>query len=88
MKTTNHNNLEQRFEDDQPVIDYFDTQMVLSINRLADLAGILNLSAIAREAGINIQTLQAKIRRRTPLTGTETKAILQVLRKHHLATVA
>lgn len=88
MKTTNHNNLEQRFEDDQSVIDYFDTQMVLSINRLADLSGILNLSAIAREAGINIQTLQAKIRRRTPLTGTETKAILQVLRKHHLATVA
>ena len=88
MKSTNSSNLEQRFENDQSVIDYFDTEMVLSINRLADLAGILNLSAIAREADINIQTLQAKIRRRTPLTGTETKAIVQVLRKHHLATVA
>ncbi len=88
MSETNRENLEQRFDNGDSVLDYFDTDVVLTIDRLAGLAPILNLSGIAREAGINVQTLQAKIRRRTPLTGEETRRIVGVLRRHHLETVA
>lgn len=69
MSKTNKDNLEDRFDSDESVLDYFETGVVLNIERLADLSVILNLSALAREAGINIQTLQAKIRRMTPLSG-------------------
>jgi hypothetical protein len=88
MSETNRENLDQRFDNGDSVLDYFDTDVVLTIDRLAGLAPILNLSAVAREAGINVQTLQAKIRRRTPLTGEETWRIVGVLRRHHLETVA
>ena len=88
MSETNKTNLEQRFDEGAEVLDYFETDVVLSIDRLADLSNILNLSAVAREAGINTQTLQAKIRRRTPLTGDETARIIEALRRHHLTTVA
>lgn len=88
MSETNRENLEERFDDGESVLDYFDTDAVLTIDRLASLSSILNLSAVAREAGINVQTLQAKIRRRTPLTGEETRRIVGVLRRHHLETVA
>jgi hypothetical protein len=88
MAETNKENLEERFDSGEDVLDYFETGVVLSIHRLAELAPILNLSALAREAGINVQTLQAKIRRRTPLSGGETDQIVQALRKHHLKTVA
>jgi len=66
MSETNKDNLEKRFEAGELVLDYFDTDVILTIDRLAKLAPILNVSAIAREARINVQTLQAKIRRRTP----------------------
>lgn len=88
MSKTNKDNLENRFDSNESVLDYFETGLVLSIERLADLSVILNLSALAREAGINVQTLQAKIRRRTPLSGDETARLTGVLKKHHLATVA
>ncbi len=88
MSKTNKDNLEERFEADESVLDYFETGVVLNINRLADLSSILNLSALAREAGINVQTLQAKIRRKTPLTGDEISRLVAALKKHHLATVA
>jgi hypothetical protein len=88
MTETNKNNLEERFDSGEPVLDYFETGVVLTINRLAELAPILNLSALAREAGINVQTLQAKIRRKTPLSGSETARIVRALKKHHLMTVA
>lgn len=88
MSETNRENLEERFDDGESVLDYFDTDAVLTIERLASLSSILNLSAVAREAGINVQTLQARIRRRTPLTGEETRRIVGVLRRHHLETVA
>lgn len=88
MNKTNRENLEERFDGGESVLDYFDTDAVLTTDRLAGLSSILNLSAVAREAGINVQTLQAKIRRRTPLTGEETRRIVEVLRKHHLETVA
>jgi hypothetical protein len=68
MSETNSENLEERFEDGQDVLDYFDTDVVLTIDRLADPSTLLNLSALSREANINVQTLQAKIRRRTPIT--------------------
>ena len=88
MSETNRENIEERFDNGESVLDYFDTDAVLTIDRLATLSSILNLSAVAREARINVQTLQAKIRRRTPLTGEETRRIVEVLRKHHLETVA
>lgn len=88
MNKTNSKNLEERFENGEAVLDYFDTEVVLSINRLAELAPILNLSALAREADINVQTLQAKIRRKTPLSGKETARIIKVLKEHHLMTIA
>ena len=88
MSKTNKDNLEERFDADESVLDYFETGVILNINRLADLSSILNLSALAREAGINVQTLQAKIRRKTPLTGDEVSRLVAALKKHHLATVA
>ena len=87
MKKTNPSNLEERFEAGEEVLDAFEVGVVLNINRLADLSEILNISALAREAGIPVQTLQAKIRRRSPLTGAETKALVNALKRHHLATV-
>lgn len=88
MSGTFEENLEERFEAGESVLDYFETDVVLSIERLADLSSILNLSALAREAGINVQTLQAKIRRRTPLTGDETRRIIDTFKRHHLKPVA
>ncbi len=88
MSETNRDNLEKRFDAGDSVLDYFDTDVILTIDRLAQFAPILNLSAVAREAGINVQTLQAKIRRKTPLTGEETRHIVDVLKRHHLETVA
>ena len=88
MSVTNSRNLEDRFEANESVLDYFETDVTLTVHRLADLASILNLSAVAREAGMNVQTLQAKIRRRTPLTADETRRIVRVLKRHRLETVA
>ena len=88
MSETNRENLEERFESGESVLDYFETDVILTADRLADLASILNLSAVAREAGIKVQTLQSKIRRRTPLTGEETRRIVRVLKRHRLETVA
>ena len=87
MSETNGENLEERFEDGAEVLDYFDTEVVLTIDRLADLSSLLNLSALSREADINVQTLQAKIRRRTPLSAEETRRIVDALKRHHLTTV-
>jgi len=81
-------NFEERFEVGEPVLDYFETDVVLNIHRLAELSNILNLSALAREAGLNVQTLQSKIRRKSPLTAEETRRIVKVLKQHHLSTVA
>ena len=88
MNATNSENLEQRFDAGESVLDYFETDVMLTIDRLADLATILNMSALSREAGMNIQTLQAKIRRRTPLSGSETRQLVHALKRHHLVTVA
>ena len=87
MTKTDRRNLEERFESGESVLDYFEADVVLTADRLADLASILNLSAVAREADIKVQTLQSKIRRRTPLTGEETRKIVQVLKRHRLETV-
>lgn len=84
---TNADNLTARFDAHEEVLDYFETDAVLNIHRLAELAPILNLSALAREAGMHVQTLQAKIRRKTPLSGRETERILRALMKFHLKPV-
>ena len=88
MSATNSENLEQRFDAGESVLDYIETDVTLTISRLAELARILNKSALSRETGINIQTLQARIRSRTPLTGSETRQIVRALKRHHLVTVA
>ena len=88
MSETNRDNLEERFESGATVLDYFETDVILPVNRLADLSSILNLSAVAEEAGIDLQTLQNKIKHLTPLTGDETRRIVRVLKHHHLETVA
>lgn len=88
MSATNSENLEERFDTGDDVLDHFVTDVVISTHRLTELSKILNLSALAREAGINIQTLQAKIRRGTPLSGEETARIVASLKRFHLATVA
>lgn len=87
MSETNSENLEERFEDGKDVLDYFDTDVVLTIDRLADLSTLLNVSALSREADINVQTVQAKIRRRTPLSAEEARRIIHALKRHHLATI-
>lgn len=88
MNKTNRQNLEDRFDAGDDVLDYFETGAVLNIHRLKEISAVLNLSALAREAGINLHTLQAKIRRETPLSGTETAALVAALKRFHLATVA
>jgi len=88
MGDTNSENLEARFDAGEDVLDYFETGVVISTRRLAELAPILNLSALAREAGLNVQTLQAKIRRQTPLTANETAKLVAALKRYKLATVA
>ena len=88
MSKTNQEIFEERFEAGGEVLDYFETGTVLTIHRLSELSAILNLSALAREAGINVQTLQAKIRRKTPLSVAETRNIVNVLKSHHLTTGA
>jgi len=88
MKKTNRDNLEDRFDAGDEVLDYFETSVVLNIHRLKEISTLLNLSALAREAGINPHTLQAKIRRQSPLTGAETAALVAALKRFRLATVA
>lgn len=88
MNRTTRKNLEARFNADDDVLDYFETGAVLNIHRLKEISAVLNLSALAREAGINAHTLQAKIRRESPLTGTETAALVNALKRFRLATLA
>jgi hypothetical protein len=88
MNKTNRETLEKRFEEGEDVLDYFETGTVLTIHRLREISAVLNLSALAREADINLHTLQAKIRRETPLTAQETANLVAALKRHHLATVA
>lgn len=47
--------------------------------RLDALNGLLNMSELARRTGINKFTLQTKLKRKTPLTMNERKAINRVL---------
>lgn len=54
MSETNSRNLEDPFDSGESVLDYFQTDVILTADRLADLASILNLSAVAREAGIKV----------------------------------
>lgn len=88
MSSTNRDNLEERFDDGEDVLGYFETESVLNIHRLKELSAIVNLSALAREAGINVHTLQTKIKRNTPLSGKETTALIKALKRYHLAAVA
>lgn len=88
MKKTNRKNLKGRFDAGDDVLDYFETDVTLNVHRLKEISALLKLSALAREAGINAHTLQAKIRRQTPLTATETAALVAALKRFRLATLA
>ena len=88
MNSINRDNLEEHFDEGEDVLGYFETESVLNIHRLKELSTIVNLSALAREAGINVHTLQTKIKRETPLSGQETVALINALKRFHLAAVA
>jgi len=88
MSKTNKTNLEKRFKGGDDILDHFETDIVINTERLVKLAPILNISALAREAGIKVQTLQAKMRRNTPLSGGETTRLVKALKKFHLSTAA
>jgi hypothetical protein len=88
MSETNKDNLEARFDAGESVLDYFEAGTVLTTKRLKELTRILNLSALAREAGLNVYTLQTKVRRGSPLSAHETAALVGALKRYHLMTVS
>ena len=49
------------------------------LERLAELQPVLNMSAVARAAGVSVQTLASKLQRGTPLTEDEARCIGQAL---------
>lgn len=50
-----------------------------SLEKLASISDLINISALARAAGIRVQTLTSKIKRGTPLNEEETQRIDEVL---------
>ncbi|HIG27117.1 MAG TPA: hypothetical protein EYQ50_04735 [Verrucomicrobiales bacterium] len=84
---TNSANLEHKFDNGDDVLDFFETEVILNIERLSQLSEIINISALARKAGLKVQTLQGKIRRKTPLSGSEIKALIAALKQYNLTTV-
>ena len=61
---TNSKNLKDKFNNGDDVLDYFETDVILNIERLSQLSKIINISALARTVGLKVQTLQGKIRRK------------------------
>lgn len=55
-----------------------------TVERLAALAPIINLSALARSCAIPVQTIASKIKRGTPLTDDERDALSAALASHGL----
>lgn len=56
---------------------------MIVLSDLKRASDVLNITAIAREAGLNPQSLLARLRRESPeLTVTESGAIDVVLRRH------
>ena len=53
-----------------------------ALERLSALAPVLNLSAVARAAGVSVQTLASKLSRGTALTAAEAEKIGGVLTAH------
>jgi predicted RNase H-like HicB family nuclease len=56
-----------------------------ALERLAALAPVLNISAVARAAGLSVQTLASKVKRGTALTEDEAARIGGVLSAHGVA---
>jgi predicted RNase H-like HicB family nuclease len=54
----------------------------VSRERLATLAPLLNVSALARHAGMSVQTLSSKLKRGTALTEDETARVAEVLQSY------
>ncbi len=53
-----------------------------TLDRLSAMAPVLNLSAIAREARISVQTLASKLKRGTPLNNDERETVAKVLESY------
>ena len=51
----------------------------IALERLAELQPVLNMSAVARAAGIPVQTLASKLQRGTPLTQEEAEGVAMAL---------
>lgn len=56
----------------------------LTIKRLRELQGIVKVSAVAREAGLNAKYMQVKLYRDTELSDTESSKMLMVLKRYGL----
>ena len=54
----------------------------VSRERLESLAPLLNISALAREAKMSVQTLASKLKRGTPLNEDETTRVAGVLQSY------
>lgn len=54
----------------------------VSRERLESLAPLLNISALAREAKMSVQTLASKLKRGTPLNDDETSRVAGVLQSY------
>jgi len=52
----------------------------LAAEEIAGLGPILNVAKLARQAGLNQHTLASKLRRKTPFSDKEAKAIRKALR--------
>lgn len=55
-----------------------------TLERLASLTGILNMTDVARQANLSPQTLASKLKRGTPLSEKERGAVGEVLASHGL----
>ena len=88
MNETDRHNLETRFDGDDEVLDYFETEVVLNTPRLRSIAPLLNLEALAHAAGLEADALTGKLEKNLPLSAAESVALVQTLKRYHLATVA
>lgn len=57
----------------------------VSRDRLTSLAPLLNISALAREAKMSVQTLSSKLKRGTALNEDEAERVVKVLQSYGVA---
>ena len=74
--------LDQKFDSGtQDVLEHFESAGErMSIDKLRELSGLLNMTELARRAGIRKTTLASKVQRGTPLSEEEALVLHKVLR--------